>query len=702
MSRFLLAISVFLLLNSAMSASKTPITENPVFKVWTGDYQGLPPFDKIEVEHFEPALEAAMEKAKADYDMIAIQRTPATFENTMVPMEKIDLDMDRVFVLFGIWNSTLSNKELQAVEKKMAPKFATFADEIVQNKMLFDRIKNIYKGSEYKKLTSEQQRLVWTTYNKFVKRGAALTEVQKKQVAEINKKHAQLTTQFSQNLLADENDDHLHIKTKEEMMGLPDWLVKAAQDEAKKRKVEGFVISNTRSSMQPFLTYCPNRELREKAFKIWTARGDGNDKNDNNKIITEILKLRAERSKIMGFDSYAHWQLSDKMAKEPKRAMDLMLKVWKPAKKQVKRDVAAMQKIIDREKGGFKLAPWDYRFFAEKLRAERYAFDMDKVKPYLQLPKIQKAMFWMADQLYGFKFTKLEGIPVYHPDVTVFKVEKKGKMVGLWYFDPYARQGKRSGAWMNAYRIQHRLSGEDIYPIVSNNSNFVKAGKGETTLLSWDDASTMFHEFGHALHGLSSNVTYPSLAGTNTARDFVEFPSQIHEDWLPTPEVLKFLTNDKGEVLPKKLIKKMKRAATFNEGFATTEYLASALVDMKLHLTKTQSIDPRKFEKETLKELGMPKEIVMRHRMPQFAHIFSGEGYSAGYYSYLWSDVLRQDAFKAFLEAKGPYDKKVAKKFQEKILSVGNTVDPAKAFKNFRGRDPKVKALLEAKGFKKR
>lgn len=688
--------------HGAVAASKKPLTENPAYKDWTGEYQGLPAFDQIRPEHFEPALLGSMEAALKAYDKIADSAEPATFENTMIPMEKISLDLDRVQILFSIWSSNLSSPEIQKVEKEVAPKMAEFGDKIVQNPKLFGRIKALYETADTLKLNKEQKRLVWDYYTSFVKRGAALSEEQKKRVAQINQRQAELTTEFSQNLLADENEDHLLITKEEDMKGLPEWLIQSAKEEADKRNMKGWVISNTRSSMQPFVTYCPNRDLREKAFRVWISRGDNGDKNDNNKIINEILKLRAERSKIMGYDSYAHWQLSDKMAKDPQRAMDLMLQVWGPAKKQVKADVAAMQKIVDKEKGGFKIAPWDYRFYAEKLRKERYDFDMDSVKPYLQLPNIQKAMFWMADQLYGFEFEKLEGIPVYQKDVTVYKVNKNGKMVGLWYFDPYARKGKRSGAWMNAYRIQNRLDGKDIMPIVSNNSNFVKAGNGETTKISWDDAETMFHEFGHALHGLSSDVKYPSLAGTRTARDFVEFPSQIHESWLSTPEVLKFLTNEKGEALPKSLIKKLKRAANFNEGFGTTEYLASALIDMRLHLMPNPDVDPKKFEKETLTELGMPSEIVMRHRMPQFAHIFSGEGYSSGYYSYLWSDVLRQDAFQAFLEGKGPYDKKVAKSFQKNILSVGNTIDPAVAYRNFRGRDPKVKALLKARGFKVR
>jgi peptidyl-dipeptidase Dcp len=529
----------------AYSFSSKPLEENAVYKTWEGPFQGVPAFDKIEVEDFKPAIEATMERAEKTYESIANNPKEPTFENTMIPMEEIYLDMYRLELLFSIWSSNLSNKEIQEVETEIIPKQAAFQDRVVQNPKLFSRIKKLYESKEKNKWTPEQKRLVTVTYERFVKQGAALTESQKQQVAELNKRQAQLTTQFSQNLLGDENEDHLHITDAKGIEGLPQWLIDSAKQEAEKRKLTGWVIANTRSSMQPFVTYSPNRSLREKAFKIWMARGDNDNKYNNNKIINEILKLRAKRSKIMGFESYAHWQLSDKMAKDPQAAMDLMLKVWKPAIKQVKKDVKAMQAIVDKEKGGFKIAPWDYRYYAEKLRKARYDFDMDSVKPYLQVPNIQKAMFWMAKELYGFEFTPLQNIPVYHPEVTVFKVTKNNKDVGLWYFDPYARQGKRSGAWMNAYRLQHRLNGQDILPIVSNNSNFVKAAPGETTLISWDDAQTMFHEFGHALHGLSSNVTYPSLAGTQTARDFVEFPSQIHEDWLSTPEVLKFLGEQK-------------------------------------------------------------------------------------------------------------------------------------------------------------
>lgn len=688
-------IALGLCLTVAACSTTPNDANNPLLQEWAGNYQGLPPFDKIKTEHFRPALKSIMASSLTAYEGIANSTESATFENTIVPMEQVDLKMTRVFILYSIWNSSMSDKEFQKVEKEMAPKMAQFSDKIYQNPKLFARVNTVYSGGKNAKLNSEQKRLVWDYYTTFKKQGASLKPEQKKRVAEINKESALLMTEFSQNLLEDEEQRHLLITDEKDLKGLPQWLVDSAKKEAGKRKMQGWVISNTRSSMQPFLIYSANRPLREKAFGIWTSRGE----KKNYPVIARLLKLRAERSKLMGYKSYAHWQLTDKMAKTPEAAMKLLMRVWAPAKKQVRRDVAAMQKIVNQEKGGFKIKPWDYRYYAEKLRQRRYNFDMDSVKPYLQLPNIQKAMFWMAGELYGFQFEQITGVPVYHSDVTVFKVSKKGKTVGLWYFDPYARSGKRSGAWMNAYRIQHRL-GRDTLPIVSNNSNFVKGAEGKPTLISWDDAETMFHEFGHALHGLSSNVTYPTLAGTRTARDFVEFPSQIHEDWLSTPEVLRFLKNEKGQALPKKLVKKLKRAANFDQGFATTEYLASALVDMKFHLT-TKPVEPAQFEATTLKSLGMPKEMVMRHRTAQFAHIFSGEGYSAGYYSYMWSDVLRQDAFRAFLEAKGPYDKKVARRFQEKVLSVGNTVDPAKAYRAFRGRDPRVRALLESKGFAK-
>lgn len=699
MNTVLILLGVIMMNTTIVSAKDTP-PANPLLKEWTGSHGGLPPFDKVKVADFKPAFEQAMEMNRAEIKAIAESPDAPTFENTLLALEKSGKTLSRIWASYGVWSSAMSTPEFQKVEQEMAPVLAAFSDELVQNTKLFARIKAVYESPDLKKRSAEDQRLAWEKYTGFVQRGALLNDKQKKRVAEINQKLAALSTQFSQNVLADEENEALVLSTKEETVGLPQWLVDAAASEGERRGQKGkWIIANTRSSMEPFLTFSPNRALREKAFSIWASRGENKNKYNNSKVITEILKLRLERSKLYGYETYAHWHLADTMAKEPQAAMDLMLKVWTPAVEKVKQDIAEMQALVDSEKGNFKIQPWDYRYYAEKVRKAKYDLDMDVLKPYLQLENIRQAMFWSAEKLYGLKFEKLKNIPVYHPDVTVYKVSRHKKEVGLWYFDPYARPGKNSGAWMNAYREQSKLEAKPITTLVSNNSNFIAGKKGEPVLISWDDAVTMFHEFGHAIHGLLSDVTYPSLSGTNTARDFVEFPSQIHENFLPTPEVLKFLKDKKGKAFPKELIAKIDSAKNFNEGFRSVEFLGSAIVDMKLHLSTDKSIDPVAFEKKTLKDIGMPAEIVMRHRTHHFGHVFSGEGYAAGYYGYLWSDVLKQDAFEAFLEAKGPYDSVVAQRLRDTILSVGNSVDPAQAFRNFRGRDPKPDALLRARGF---
>ncbi|HEU5238576.1 MAG TPA: M3 family metallopeptidase, partial [Pyrinomonadaceae bacterium] len=469
-----------------------------------------------------------------------------------------------------------------------------------------------------------------------------------------------------------------------------------------KKQPGAWVVMNTRSSVEPFLTYSDRRDLREKVWRMFIMRGDNGDEHDNNAIITEILQLRAERAKLLGYQTHAHWRLENAMAKTPERANELMMAVWKPAVARVHEEVKDMQALADKEGAGIKIEPWDYRYYMEKVRKAKYDLDQNEVKPYLQLDKLREAIHWVAGELFNFKFTPATNVPVAHPDIKVWEVTDKttGKHIGLWYFDPYARAGKRSGAWMNAYRSQERVNGE-ITTIVSNNANFVKGKPGEPLLISWDDATTMFHEFGHALHGLNSNVTYPSLSGTSVARDYVEFPSQLMEHWLSTPEVLqKFAVHyQTGKPIPQALVDKIDRSKTFNQGFATVEYLAAAILDMKLHLAGDKKIDARAFEKEALAELGMPREIVLRHRLPQFLHVFSSDGYSAGYYSYLWSDVITADAFGAFTEAGGPYDKKVAERLRKNIFSVGNTIDPADGYRNFRGRDPKVEALMKKRGF---
>lgn len=677
--------------------------DNPLLQEWIGPYGGVPAFDKIKVDHFKPALEAAMKEHLREIEVIASSNETPTFENTIAAMERAGKQLNRVQRIYGIWSGNMSSPDFQEVQREMAPKLAAFADKIIQNKSLFNKIEAVYNSPEKSKLTGEQQRLIWVHYTNFVRSGAKLNEDEKDKLSDINQKLAGLFTKFSQNVLADETERMLIIDHETDLAGLPLSVKNAAAEQANEKKLPGkWVIANTRSSVDPFITYSGKRALREKAWKMFVNRGDNGDDHDNNKIITEILQLRAERAGLLGYETHAHWRLENTMAKTPEKAMELLEAVWKPAVARVKEEVDGMQQFANKERAGITIAPWDYRYYAEKVRKERYDLDQNQVKPYLQLDKLREGMFWVAGELFNFSFTPITDVPVYHPDVKVWEVKDKtsGEHVGLWYFDPYARDGKRSGAWMNAYRMQERMD-ESVNTIVSNNSNFVKGKPGEPVLISWDDATTLFHEFGHALHGLASDVTYPSLAGTSVVRDYVEFPSQLLEHWLSTPEVLqRFALHYKtGKPIPQDLVARIERASTFNQGFATTEYLSSALMDMKYHLSKQKEIDPDVFERETLTELGMPKELVMRHRSPHFSHIFSGDSYSAGYYSYLWSDVLTADAYGAFTEGGGPYDKAVAARLRQHVFSVGNTIDPAEGYRAFRGRDPKIEPLMKKRGF---
>ena len=683
-------------------ASSTAV-ENPLLAGWKGAFGGTPLFDLVKVADFKPALESGMAERLSEVERIAKNPAAPTFENTIAAMERTGRTLDRVQAVYGVWSSAMNNAEFQLVEREMSPKLAAFSDKITQNEALFRRIEAVYNSPAKSRLTSEQQRLTWLYHTNFVRAGARLKPDAKTRLSQINQQLAGLFTRFSQNQLADESERFLVLKSEAELAGLPQSLRDAAAEEATAKKMPGaWMVTNTRSSVDPFLTYSDRRELREKAWKMFVNRGDNGDAHDNNAIITEILQLRAERAKLLGYPTHAHWRLDDKMAKTPERTMELMEAVWKPAVARVREEVADMQALAKKEGADIKIEPWDYRYYAEKVRKDRYDLDQNEVKQYLQLDKLREGMFWVAGELFNFNFTPVTNVAVYHPDVRVWEVKNKttGKHIGLWYFDPFAREGKSSGAWMNAYRNQERVDGS-ITTIVSNNSNFVKGKPGEPVLISWDDATTLFHEFGHALHGLSSNVTYPSLSGTSVATDYVEFPSQILERWLSTPEVLqKFAVHyQTGKPIPQNLVDRIERASAFNQGFATVEYLSSALVDMKMHLAGAQKIDPDAFERNTLAELGMPSELVMRHRTPQFGHVFSGDGYSAGYYSYIWSDVISADAYDAFVEAGGPYDKAVAERLRKYVFSVGNTIDPADAYRAFRGRDPKIEALMRKRGF---
>ena len=704
MNTFLLVVGAVAVLSVGVGAGadKTQAPPNPLLAPWTGPHGGVPPFDKVRVEDFRPALEAGMAEQLAEVERIASAGEPATFENTLAAMERSGRTLDRVQTAYGVWSTTMNSPEFQAVEREMAPKLAAFQDQIVQNEKLFHRIAAVYEARDRASLTPEQKRLAWLHHTNFVRAGARLDAPAKKRLSEINQRLAGLFTTFSQNVLADETDYVLMLEGETDLAGLPPSVRDAAAAAADSRGKKGrWAVLNTRSSVEPFLTYSTRRDLREKVWRTFVSRGDNHDAKDNGKIIPEILKLRAERAKLLGYATHAHWRLENSMAKTPERALELMEAVWTPAVARVREEVADMQAIADKEGAGIKIAAWDYRYYAEKVRKAKYDLDENEVKPYLQLETLREGMFWVAGQLFGFRFAPKDGVPVYHPDVRVHEVkDAAGRHVGLWYFDPHARPGKRSGAWMNAYRPQERFDRE-VTTIVSNNANFVKGRPGEPVLISWTDAQTLFHEFGHALHGLSSNVSYPSLAGTAVVRDYVEFPSQLLEHWLPTPEVLdRFaLHHQTRQKLPKELAKRIERAATFNQGFATVEYLASALVDMKVHLAGDRAIDPQALERDTLKALGMPEEIVMRHRMPHFTHVFSSDSYSAGYYSYLWSDTLTADAFEAFTEGQGPYDQAVAKRLTDHVFSIGNTVDPADSYRAFRGREPGIAALMRKRGF---
>ncbi len=682
-------------------AETTPL--GPLLDPWTGPHDGFPKFDLVKPNEIKTALLKGMDLKRDEIKAITSNSGKPTFTSCTVALEDAGRPYSRTNRFFDIYTSTMNDKTMQGIESEMRPLMAKFDDEIIQNDPLFQQIKTVYEDREKSGLTPEQQRLTEVYYNQFKRQGAGLDADKKKRLREINEKLATLFTNFSHNLLADEEKYVLELETEADLAGLSDSLREAAAATAEAHGKKGkWAIANTRSSMEPFLTFSTRRDLREKGWRMWTSRGDNNDANDNKATIGEILKLRAERAKILGYPTHAHWILADNMAKTPDAAMELMMKVWKAAINRVHQEVADMQAIADKEKEKLTIEPWDYRYYAEKVRKEKFDIDQNEVKQYLQLDKIRDGMFWAANQVYGLEMVKVDGLPVVHPDVTVYEVRRDGKQIGLWYFDPYAREGKRSGAWMNEYRTQEKFK-DVITPIVSNNSNFVKGKPGEACLISWDDANTLFHEFGHALHGLQSNVNYPTLAGTNVKRDFVEFPSQVNERWLMTSEVLnKFALHHKtGKPIPAELVAKVRKSKTFNQGFTTTEYLASAIYDMKIHLAATpdKTINPDEFERATMTEIKCPKEIVMRHRPTQFGHIFADDGYSAGYYAYIWADTMSADASEAFVEAGSFYDRKTCDRFRDSIFVVGNSIPPDVAFKNFRGRAVDTNALMRDRGF---
>jgi peptidyl-dipeptidase Dcp len=677
--------------------------DNVLLAEWMGPHGGVPAFDKMDLTALKPALEAGMAMHLEEIDVIADNPEPPTFENTILEMERAGQELDRVLPYYGIWTRNLSTPAFREIQKEMAPKLSEFRTKITQNEALFARIKAVYESEEMQGLRADEQRLVWLVYDGFARSGATLEGDAKERYGEINKQLAELHTQFSNNVLADE-ERYVTYLTKEQLSGLPESFVKAAAAAATDRGRDGeYAITNTRSSMDPFLTFSNERELREKVWRIYYSRGDNGDEYDNNALIPQILALRNERVQLLGYDNYAQWRLENRMAKTPERALELMEAVWPAALARVDEEVADMQAIADAEGAGITIEPWDYRYYAEKVRKAKYDLDSDEVKQYLQLGKLAEAMHFVAGELFNFDFTPVpEGsIPVFHEDVTVFEVTDKtsGDHIGLWYLDPYARTGKRSGAWATSFR-GHESFDEKKTVLSANNSNFIKGAPGEPVLISWDDAKTLFHEFGHALHTLSSKVVYPTLNGG--VRDFTEFQSQLLERWLLTDEVIDnyLVHHESGEPMPAGLVAKIRSAATFRQGFDTAEYLACALMDMRYHMMDPSGLDVDSFEREALAELEMRDQLPMRHRSPHFGHIFSSEGYSAGYYGYMWADVLTADAAEAFAEAPGGfYDKQLAESLVENLFAPRNSVDPADAYRAFRGRDAEMEALMRDRGF---
>lgn len=676
---------------------------NILLAEWEGLYGGVPAFDKMAVSDLKPALEKGMEWHLAEIDsFVAIPDAP-TFENTIVPYEKAGEALGRVFAYYGIWSSNLSNPEFRAVQKEMVPKISEHHTKVSQNEKLFQRIKTVYDNSTINPLPADQQRTVQLIYEDFAMEGADLDEIAKKRYAEINKELSSLYNSFSNNILADEEKYVTYINN-DQLAGLPESFIKSAAKAAADRGQEGkYAVTNTRSSVEPFLTFSDERDLRTQVWTTYYSRGDNNDENDNKKNIINILQLRKERVQLMGYDNFAEWRLQNRMAKTPEQAMDLMTAVWPAALARVKEEVADMQQLADEENAGITIEPWDYRYYAEKVRKQKYDLDSDEIRQYLELGNLTQALFFTAGELFNYDFKPVpEGsVPVFHEDVKVWEVTNKitGEHIGLWYLDPFARPGKRSGAWATAYRIYSTFDGKKTV-LSSNSSNFVRPATGEPALISWTDAVTFFHEFGHALHTLASEVKYPVL--NNGVRDYIEFQSQLLERWLSTDEVInRFLRHHKtGEVIPQELVAKIRKASTFNEGFRTTEYLASALMDMKFHLADPAQLNVANFEKETLADLKMPKEIVMRHRSTHFSHVFSGEGYATAYYGYMWADVLTSDAAEAFTEAPGGYyDKELAERLVKYLFAPRNAIDPAEAYRQFRGRDANIDALMRDRGF---
>ena len=675
---------------------------NPVFEEWGGRF-GVPAFDRIRPEHFRPAFAHAFAAHTTEVAAIANNAAAPSFANTIAALEKSGDALSRTVNVFNLLAGAHNNDEILAIEREVAPLKAKHWDSIHMDAALFGRIERLYRARDQLALSAEERRVLERYYLKFVRAGAALDTVAKARLADINARLATLGTTFSQNVLADEQSYTLLLDGEEDLAGLPDFVRAAARAAAEERGFPGkHLITTSRSSVEPFLQFSARRDLREKAFRAWIARGDSGGATDNKPIIAKMVALRGERARLLGYPSFAHYRLDDTMAKTPEAVRSLLDRVWAPARRRASADRDALQALLQAEGKNFQLAPWDWRYYAEKLRKLRCDIDEATIKPYLQLEQIIAGAFYTAKRLFGLSFEPCADVPVWHPEVRVWEVrDAAGCHRGLFFGDYFARPSKHSGAWMTTLRDQEKLR-DDIYPLVINVMNFSKARAGEPTLLSFDDAKTLFHEFGHALHGLLSDVTYPLIAGTSVLQDWSELPSQLYEHWLERPELLRRFARHyrTGEPIPEDQLRRLVAARTFNQGQATVEYVASALIDLEMHLQRGthQIFDVAAFEQAALARIGMPAEIVMRHRPVHFQHIFAGSGYAAAYYSYMWSEVFDADAFAAFEEVGDVFDPTAAKKLHDHVYAAGGSRDPAELYTAFRGRLPTPDGLLKRRG----
>lgn len=671
---------------------------NPFFEDWNTPF-GTPPFGQIRLEHFRPAYERAFAEHAREIAEIAANPELPSFENTIVALEKSGRMLSRIDLVFFNLASSDTNDGLQSIERDLAPLHARHWNAIHLNPDLFRRIAAIYAQRETLSRGAEELRVLERYRLDFQRAGANLEGDARARYAQIGERLAELGTAFGQNVLADEQGFILPLD-ESDLEGLPDFAREAARGLAKERGIAApCAVTTSRSSAEPFLQFSDRRDLREKVFKALAGRGDRANAHDNKALIAEIVTLRAEKAKLLGYSTFADYRLDDTMAKTPDSARILLDQVWTAARARALEERDDLQAVVAEEGNNFPLAAWDWRYYAEKLRKTRYDFDEAEIIPYLQLDKMIAAAFDTAHRLFGLDFKERNDLPVYHPDVRVWEVTRGSEHVGLFYGDYFARPSKRGGAWMSSFRDQENIDGK-IAPIVINTCNF---SKSDPALLNFDDARTLFHEFGHALHGLLSNVRFPRLSGTNVARDFVELPSQIFEHWLEEPAVLeKFAVHvETGEPMPKALLEKLNAARNFNKGFETVEFLGSAFVDLDFHaLENSSAIDVAAFEKQSLARIGMPDEIFMRHRPTHFLHIFDGDGYAAGYYSYMWAEVLDADGFQTFKEAGNAFDPATARRLHDFVYSAGGTRDYAEAYRLFRGRDPRIDALLEGRGLK--